>query len=337
MIKLSIIIPVYNVENYIERCIQSIENQDIPKNEYEIIAVNDGTPDNSVAIIEKLQSAYSNIKLIHKTNGGLSSARNYGMSYANGDYIWFIDSDDYIEKNILGLLLQKAYAEDLDILCFNNNDIFVETGKISQNKSLKPNSTVSGFEYLRDYDISIVAWSHIAKRVLYQNNNIKFTEGIYHEDYEFILAMFEYCNRMAYIDLYIYNYLVKGSGTITTSKNESHIIKRLNSWVIIINNLIKKYPSNNDPSSYSYHAYRWTNVYKFHALSTLLLLPLNYKSKIDFLNKFKLIGFFPLGPAYRLTKRRQLISLVYSCPILYKMALRIAGYYQTVSKTFRRF
>lgn len=328
MIKLSVIVPVYNVEQYIEKCILSIENQDVPKEEYEIIIVNDGTLDNSVALIQKLQTIYANIKLIHKTNGGLSSARNYGMKFAQGDYIWFIDSDDYIEKNILKLLLNKAYTEDLDVLCFNNKDIFIETGEISQKSSLKPNKTVSGLEYLRDYDIAIVAWSHIAKKELYQKNNIQFTEGIYHEDYEFILTMFEHCLKMTYLDIYIYNYLVKGSGTITTSKSESHIIKRLNSWVIILSNLIKKYPPNNDPSSYVYHAYRWTNVYKFHALSTLLLLPLSYECKSHFFYKFKELGCFPLGPTYKFSIRRKFISLIYSCPFLYKNALKTICLYQ---------
>lgn len=330
MIKLSVIIPVYNVEQYIEKCILSIEDQDIPKEEYEIIAVNDGTLDNSVALIQQLQTIYTNIKLVHKVNGGLSSARNYGMKFAQGNYIWFIDSDDYIEKNIFGLLLQKAYTEDLDVLCFNNNDIYIETGRVSQKSRLIPNTSISGLEYLRDYDIAIVAWSHIAKRELYIKNNIQFTEGIFHEDYEFILAMFEYCNRMNCLDIYIYNYLVKESGTITTSKNESHIIKRLNSWIIIISNLKRKYPLNNDPSTYSYHAYRWTNVYKFHALSTLLFLPLNYRNKCYFFYKFKEIGCFPLGPTYKLSLRRQLVSLIYNSPFLYKKAMRTICLYQKI-------
>ena len=85
--KLSIIVPVYNVEPYIERCVRSLEQQNIPKQEYEIIIVNDGTQDQSIQIINKLRLEYPNIVLIEKENGGLSSARNYGLKYAQGEYI----------------------------------------------------------------------------------------------------------------------------------------------------------------------------------------------------------------------------------------------------------
>lgn len=117
--KLSIIVPVYNVEPYIERCVRSLEQQNIPKQEYEIIIVNDGTQDQSIQIINKLRLEYPNIVLIEKENGGLSSARNYGLKYAQGEYIWFIDSDDYIEPNILNSILEKSYELNLDLLAFN--------------------------------------------------------------------------------------------------------------------------------------------------------------------------------------------------------------------------
>ena len=101
MKKLSIIIPVYNVENYVGKCLESCLNQDIPKNEYEIIVVNDGTKDNSVQVIEKYITPENNIRLIHRKNGGLSAARNTGLKEAKGEYVWFVDSDDWIENNVL--------------------------------------------------------------------------------------------------------------------------------------------------------------------------------------------------------------------------------------------
>ena len=130
---LSIILPVYQVEEYIEKCIISIEEQDISHDLYELIVVNDGTKDNSIKLVENLQKKYSNINIVHKENGGLSSARNFGLKYATGKYIWFIDSDDYIDPYTLKKLVTEATTYDLDLLCFSNKDIY-----ISNNKTIYP-------------------------------------------------------------------------------------------------------------------------------------------------------------------------------------------------------
>ena len=94
--KVSVIVPVYNTYDYLNKCLDSLVNQSFK--DYEIIIVNDGSTDDSEKIIKKYQKKYSNIKYYYKENGGLSSARNYGIKYANGDYIAFVDSDDYVDK-----------------------------------------------------------------------------------------------------------------------------------------------------------------------------------------------------------------------------------------------
>ena len=105
MIKLSIIIPVYNVEQYLEKCINSLINQTLK--ELEFIFVNDGTPDNSVDIIKKYQKIDKRIKLLEKTNGGQASARNLGLKHAKGEYIAFLDSDDYVSENMYQTLYNR--------------------------------------------------------------------------------------------------------------------------------------------------------------------------------------------------------------------------------------
>ena len=120
--KLSFIVPIYNVEKYLDRCIDSLVNQDISKEIYEIICIDDASIDNSRYIIEQYKIQYSNIILIsHKENKGLSATRNTGINLAKGKYIWFIDSDDFIEYNCLSFLLRKCEFNDIDILCFNYN------------------------------------------------------------------------------------------------------------------------------------------------------------------------------------------------------------------------
>lgn len=118
MKKLSIIIPVYNVEKYVGRCLESCLDQDLPKDEYEIIVVNDGTQDNSVQVIEKYIKPENNVTLIHRENGGLSAARNTGLKHAQGEYVWFVDSDDWIEKDSLSKLIQYIKKYDLDVFRF---------------------------------------------------------------------------------------------------------------------------------------------------------------------------------------------------------------------------
>lgn len=113
---LSVIIPVYNVEPYIEKCLRSLEDQDIDKEEYEIICVNDGSPDNSREVISGLQKEYCNIILIDQENHGVSLARNNGIARASGKYLLFIDPDDYVEPRCLKRIIQKADSQQIQVL-----------------------------------------------------------------------------------------------------------------------------------------------------------------------------------------------------------------------------
>ena len=120
MIRLSIIIPFYNVEKYIAQCLDSVYRQDIPEEEYEVICVNDGSPDNSREIVIEYQKTHKNLILIeHEHNKKLGAARNTGRSIARGKYIWNVDSDDYIADNCLKSILDQCEGNELDILMFN--------------------------------------------------------------------------------------------------------------------------------------------------------------------------------------------------------------------------
>ena len=113
--KLSIIVPMYNVELYIEKCLLSCLNQDLPASDYEIIVVNDGSPDSSLAIAERIASLYDNLTIVSQKNAGLSAARNKALSLAKGKYVWFVDSDDRIQENCLRYILDECYNNGLDL------------------------------------------------------------------------------------------------------------------------------------------------------------------------------------------------------------------------------
>lgn len=323
---LSIILPVYQVEKYIEKCIISIEQQDISRDLYEVIVVNDGTKDNSIKLVEDLQKKYSNINIVHKENGGLSSARNFGLKYATGKYIWFIDSDDYIDPCTLKKLVTEATTYDLDLLCFSNKDIFISNKKTVYPKSKKPKEIVSGLEFLKNYELGVVAWAHIAKKELYDKHNIRFTEGIYHEDYEYILTLYKYCSKIKYLDIHPYNYIIKTGGTITTSSNISHIRKRLDSWLHIINSINESYPTTQNKKDYNYYARLWGNTFKYHALSALVLLPLPTHEKKIYIRKFQKINCFPIGKSC-LKGRRRFITLLYNNPTIFTFIVYIKNYF----------
>ena len=114
--RLSIVIPVYNTEPYLEKCLGSCLKQDIDISDYEIVIVNDGTKDNAMSVAERFGDEYPNVRIISQENAGLSVARNVGLSHSEGDYVWFVDSDDYISQNSLGLVFEKI-SENPDVIC----------------------------------------------------------------------------------------------------------------------------------------------------------------------------------------------------------------------------
>lgn len=165
---LSIIIPVYNADKYLAECLDSCLHQDIPYDDYEIICVNDGSEDGCLAILDDYSSRYPNICVIHKENAGVSEARNDGLAIARGDYVWFVDADDFIEENILGLLSTKTNSTGCDRIsfpCYELHESFTEEeAKKKANKQLPPN-----FKHGDN-----VVWTCLFRRKAIQEYNLKF-------------------------------------------------------------------------------------------------------------------------------------------------------------------
>lgn len=191
---LSIIIPVYNVEKYIKKTITTVINQDIDN--YEIIFVNDGSTDNSLQVCEKYTSLSSlNIKIISQNNGGLSKARNIGLEHARGKYVWFVDSDDWIEENCLGRIVTHL-TNNIDVLVIGGDNVTDIDFKFISKRNIFPEFHLQTLSGIKTWEIGIAQKSaavfSIYRRQFLINNKLKFYEGIYHEDNEF-------CPRVSYL------------------------------------------------------------------------------------------------------------------------------------------
>ena len=211
MVKVSVIIPVFNVENYIRQCLSSVINQTLE--DIEIICVNDGSTDNSLRILKEYEDLDDRILLIHKSNKGAASSRNFGMKYANGKYLFFLDSDDYLELNALEELYQCAEENSLDFLIFqaiNYNDDtkeFFETEYFSMNK-LKEFTKCSIFNYddLGDliFSVSVTAWQKLYNRSFIENIGVKFPEGLIFEDNLFFWEALFNAERVMFLPEFYY-------------------------------------------------------------------------------------------------------------------------------------
>jgi glycosyltransferase involved in cell wall biosynthesis len=208
--KLSFILPCYNVEKYIAECLDSLYNQDIPETDYEVICVNDCSPDGTRGIIVEYQQQHNNLILInHEKNTRQGGARNTGLRAAQGEYIWFIDPDDYIVPNCLEKMLKTIENNQLDILFFNLDKINEDGTFLEHNVFDFSNQVCEGktiFENNDWWNSTVACWARVMRRSVFFAHNIFFYDSFYHEDVIFGVKCFLYANRILLIpdSLYVY-------------------------------------------------------------------------------------------------------------------------------------
>lgn len=219
----SILIPVYNVEKYLRECLDSLLHQSFL--DWEAICVNDGSSDGSAAILEDYASKDSRISVISQANGGLPVARNTGLDVAKGDYILFLDSDDWLEPDALKILSENLQEEDL--LCFNGRRFFEESGQFEDADQLRPESYETGWDY---YSRNALCHRNFAfvcvvlrcyRRAYLLNNGLRFKPGIYHEDNLFTPLACYFAKAVKVIPDILYDYRVRES-SIMTSRSLDH-------------------------------------------------------------------------------------------------------------------
>ena len=224
---LSIIVPVYNVEKYLERCVDSLLDQG-DFEEYEIILVDDGSTDNSGRICDDYEKRFDRICVIHKENGGLSSARNVGIKNVSGKYVMFVDSDDYIKSFVLKKLTQVAVEKELDILSFNFSYVY-DNGQVKANTVVPSpeDQVVTGDEYLKENlkknTMLMTAWKNIYRLSLITDNEIFFREGYVHEDEEWTPRIMHTAQKVCYVNEIVYGYLIRNTSISNGNNRRSAI------------------------------------------------------------------------------------------------------------------
>ena len=233
MPKVSVIVPFYNVEGYIEKCLDTLVNQTLE--DIEIILVNDGSKDNSILIAKKFLENYpKKIVYLEKENGGLSDARNFGIPYAKGEYIAFLDSDDYVEKNMYEEMYALAKKENSDMVQCNFYWEYIDKNKKKigdmQKYSNKKELIIKG---------RVEAWNKLIKREILGNEEIRFPKGLRYEDVEFTYKLAPYLEKVSFIDKPFIHYIQR-QNSISNSQNE-----RTAEIFDILDNVIKYYKEKN--------------------------------------------------------------------------------------------
>lgn len=228
MKKVSIIIPVYNVEKYIAKCLDSLVNQTL--SDIEIIVVNDGSPDNSDKIIKEYVKKYPKlIKYYTKENGGQGSARNLGYSKSTGEYIGYIDSDDYVDITMFEKMYNKAKKEDLDIVICGNYIVYEDSDK----KLIEPNTYVLPDSRDNAFFGKLGVCTKIYKRELIEG--VIFRSKVWYEDLDFTVNILSKAKKIGYIDEPLYYYLYRIGSTMNNS-NINRNLEILEAFNAIKNN-----------------------------------------------------------------------------------------------------
>ena len=239
--KFSIIIPCYKVEKYLSACVDSVLNQTFT--DYEIILVDDGSPDRVPKICDEYSTKYTFVKTVHKPNGGLSDARNVGLKQAKGEYIFFIDSDDYlIDKNVLQRISQKLKSNP-DVVAFKSIKWFETNGELSHSTtdlavSDDRLSACEKYIELIDKDTySNSAWSKVIKRTLLVDNHIEFEKGLLGEDNDWYYKVVGVLSSLELIDEPLYVYRQRAGSITKTYKNKNleHLLWIIEKWTNYIN------------------------------------------------------------------------------------------------------
>lgn len=213
----SVIVPVYNIERYVERCLESLIAQSYGA--LEIIVVDDGSTDKSGVVCDGLAKQDARIKVFHKKNGGLSDARNFGIKKARGEVMALVDGDDYVEPDYVEVMIRAMQDNDADVvICGFNN--------VKPKKTILDGKKATVKLLTEQENLEIVAWNKLYKKKLFVENNIWYPIGVRNEDNLTTYRLFTKAKKVAYVDRMLYHYETRSDSIMETTKVEERLAMR---------------------------------------------------------------------------------------------------------------
>lgn len=299
-IVISIVVPVFNVEKELDRCISSLLNQTY--SQIEVILVDDGSWDNSSSMCDKYAESDDRVIVIHKKNGGLSSARNEGLKQATGKYIMYVDSDDFIELDTCERFLEYA-DDDVDFvvgvgrMIKDNDEILLRRSNIPDHKKI--DSRKFAINSIKKAEWHAAAWLNLYKREFLLCNNLFYKEGIIYEDTQMLPKLYLKARNIVYMDYAFYNYVIRDNSIMTSDnieKKERACIEIYSEWFDIFVGI-----EDNEYQRYLFGAlvnfYLWScrniGFYKWRLKEMGFLFSLRYAVGIKEKLKVLMFQFFP--------------------------------------------
>lgn len=322
MILISYILPVYKVENVLHRCLDSLYAQDLKEDEFEIVAVDDGSPDHSGDVCREYQKQHSNIKYIHQENQGQGAARNRGIEMAEGKYITFVDSDDFLVAHTFKSILDMAEKTEAE-LCFFRAIYSPSTGKILNSQPFRIGKVYTG-EYilLHGMLVSSACWS-IYRSDFLKKSGVRFVPNVFSEDVCFNFSLYPLANKVVFTDILAYIY-TRDAESSTHTRNKQKLRKVLLDTVIVNKHILDFSKSNNFTSNIISLYMRRINSNTASFLLNLLHTQNNYDNNIitDYLKLSIENGFYPIK-GKTLSSRLDLFVPFINCRWLYLLVAKL--------------
>lgn len=295
--KISIIIPMYNAENYIGGCLESILSQDFNSFEYEIVIINDGSKDQCLTLAQQYAQKNSNIHIYSQTNKGQAAARNYGIQKSSGDYICFIDADDYWLPNSINKVT-SCYSKwaDGEIVTFNILRRAENDKNISEGSSGAISEPMTGVQYIAKNNYNNSPCWYIVRREYLVINNLCFLEGYYCEDGMFTMKLLLCSTKIYHVDANVYCYVLHPGSTVTRRDTE-HINKMLLSFEFAIDyltRLINDYRSRMTTECFENCIMR-RNSYIYFYLIRILRSKVSHKEALQRVEALKALALYPFS------------------------------------------
>lgn len=332
MKRLSIITTLYNSAEYLPKCLDSLLAQDISKSDYEIILVNDGSPDNSEEVARSYSRDYGNIRVIVQENKGLAGARNTGLRAAEGKYLCFVDPDDYILENSLKVLLEKMEAEQLDVLRFGYTEVdesyrLTQSCKYPERPDYSP-CVMDGPTFMAErLGTACFVWTFVYRTALLKENKLFFYEEGYYDDTPWLPRVLLNAARVDSLDMKRHFYLIR-SNSMVQSRSVQSVFKKIGGQLYLIRELIRQ-----RDDCLGGPAKEWYDKMIAHCVLTLLSLVgvYDFQKRAQYITELKSQRIFPLVSSRTSGANKRKIAIVNFSPELYCLLIHLRRYHKNDS------